>query len=95
MSSIARALPVTLREIRFIVSSSRVTQLGLTEYLNTIIPPLYKVNPGLKVLLRECEGVEDYVIFRSAYGREDRFYLEHVDRTNLDQILSQVVADLK
>jgi hypothetical protein len=95
MSNLARIIPNTLREIRFIVSSSRVTNLGLTEYLNRNLSSIRSSNPKLKVLLRECEGIDDYIIFRSTGGREDRFYLEHVDQSNLEEVLTRVVKDLK
>lgn len=95
MSSLARSIPKSLREIRFVVSPLKVPSLGITDFLNKNLSSIRLLNPNLKVLLRECEGIDDYIIFRSAGGREDRFYLEHVDRNNFEDILNKVVQDLK
>ena len=95
MSSLARSIPKTLREIRFVLSPLRVPSLGLTEFLNKNLPSIRSSHPNLKVLVRECEGIDDYIIFRSAGGREDRFYLEHIDRSNFEDVLNKVVQDMR
>ncbi|XP_013116350.1 NADH dehydrogenase [ubiquinone] 1 alpha subcomplex subunit 2 [Stomoxys calcitrans] len=59
-----------LKELRLHLCQTGETSQGAREYVERFYPALKKSNPGLPVLIRECDGVQPRLWARYDLGKE-------------------------
>ncbi|KAI6032665.1 NDUFA2, NADH ubiquinone oxidoreductase 10.5kD subunit [Pisolithus orientalis] len=78
MSSFAKALSPTIREVRILFCQSGLASEGTRQFVLANYPVIKKHNPDLPILIREANGTPARVFARFGRGVE-----KHVELDNL------------
>ena len=90
-----RNLVKSLRELRFVVSPTNKGATGTYQFINSALPEIHRVSPDFPVIVRECEGVDDSVMFRYDYGIEKKVILNGLDAGEIERVVDEHVKNAK
>ena len=88
-------LAKSLRELRFVISPTNKHISGAYQFINSVVPDIYKTSPEFPVIVRECEGVDDFVLFKYDYGIEKRVGINGLDAGEIEKIVQEHVKNAK
>ncbi len=68
-----RKIAKALKEVRFILAPERNS--GANLFVQKNLPLLRDTQPDFPFIVRECEGIDDFVVFRYNFGIERKYEL--------------------
>ena len=81
------------KEVRFILPGSGTARAeGARTFLSQHYGNMLSQNPRPHVVVRECEGVDSYVIFRYEYGVEKKVPLDDLTPQQLEETFQKQMA---
>ncbi|CED84808.1 NADH:ubiquinone oxidoreductase NDUFA2/B8 subunit [Phaffia rhodozyma] len=91
MSSLSKAIPSTLKELRFHLCQTSPASAGLRSYINSNYLSLKAANPDLKVLIREAAAVSPRAFARFEQGVESEVGLANLTEKDVVKQLETLV----
>ncbi|KAF8591265.1 NDUFA2, NADH ubiquinone oxidoreductase 10.5kD subunit [Ramaria rubella] len=92
MSTLAKALSPTIREIRVFLSQSGQASAGTRQFIQTSYPILKKNNPDLPVLIREVQDTPARVFARFERGVEKHVELDNLSSADVQKKVSDLLT---
>ncbi len=90
-----KSLVKSLRELRFVISPTNKGTSGAYQFVTSAIPDIHKVSADFPVIVRECEGIDDFVLFRYDYGIEKRVNINGLNAAEIEKIVEEHVKNAK
>lgn len=86
-----KSLSKSFREIRLIISpQSNQAAYGFAQ---KYVPQVRSSDPSFPFIVRECEGVDEYMIFGYRHGVEQKFPLRNLSLQNIEDLVSKQVSN--
>ncbi|TDL20516.1 NADH dehydrogenase alpha subcomplex subunit 2 [Rickenella mellea] len=92
MSTLAKALSPTVREIRFLCCQSGQASAGVRQFILAAYPTIKKNNPDLPILIREAAGTPARAFARFELGVEKHVELDGLTQKDVEQKVSQLLT---
>ncbi|KAH8107291.1 NADH dehydrogenase alpha subcomplex subunit 2 [Phellopilus nigrolimitatus] len=92
MSSLAKVLSPSIREIRLLCCQSAPASAGIRQFIHGSYPSLKQANPHLPVLIREASGTPARAFARFEYGVEKHVELDNLSAKDVEQKVSQLLT---
>jgi NADH dehydrogenase (ubiquinone) 1 alpha subcomplex subunit 2 len=90
-----KSIGKALREIRFVVSNLSQADSPTTQFIRQNYTPIKKEHPSFPFIVRECQGVDDFVVFQYDFGVERKQMLKGLDAQQIEQVVEQHVSQAK
>ncbi|CEH14899.1 NADH:ubiquinone oxidoreductase NDUFA2/B8 subunit [Ceraceosorus bombacis] len=91
-SSLARALPAAVKEIRLHLCQTGPASAGVREFLSSAYPAVKQANPDLPFLIREASGTPARIFARFERGQERHIELDGLSKADVEKRFSQLVG---
>lgn len=83
-----KQLGKAFREVRLIVSGvSNTRSDGARAFIKQHYGPLLAQSPRPNFVVRECEGVDSYAVFRYDFGVEKKFPLDNLTAAQIEEMV--------
>ncbi|KAF8527617.1 NDUFA2, NADH ubiquinone oxidoreductase 10.5kD subunit [Hysterangium stoloniferum] len=92
MSTLAKALSPSIREIRIFLSQTGQASTGTRQFIKSSYPVLKKSNPDLPVLIREVQGTPARAFARFERGVEKHVELDNLSSTDVEKKVSDLLT---
>ena len=83
-----KTLGKVLKEVRFIIAPKKS---GAYNFINNHKADINKNFPNLPFVIRECEGIDDFVVMRYNYGVEKKEFINNLTMKEIENIFENSV----
>ena len=81
-----------LKELRFVVSSpGNQNSEGARLFLKKHYAPTLAANPDFRFVIRECEGVDSFALFRYDFGIEKKIPIDNLSADEIETVVAEKV----
>ena len=85
-----KSLGNVLKEVRFIIAPKKS---GAYNFINNYKADINKNFPNFPFVIRECEGIDDFVVMRYNYGVERKENINDLTMKQIEDIFENSVND--
>lgn len=90
-----KSIGKALREIRFVVSNLSQSDSPSAQFIRKNYTPIKQEHPNFPFIVRECQGVDDFVVFQYDFGVERKQLLRGLGVQDIEQLVEKHVAQAK
>ena len=81
-----------LKELRFVVSSrDNPNSEGARTFLKQHYAPTLAANPDFRFVIRECEGIDSFALFRYNFGVEKKVPIDYLSAEEIEKMVAEKV----
>ncbi|WVN87240.1 uncharacterized protein L203_102417 [Cryptococcus depauperatus CBS 7841] len=91
MSSFAKQIPKSVREIRLHFCQTSPASAGIKQFVQSSYHAIKSANPDLKFLIREASNISPRAFVRFERGVESEAQLSNLSDADVGKVLTQLV----
>lgn len=81
------------KELRFVVSPVNKSQKGVYGFLNSNLAGIRALDSSFPLVVRECEGIDDFMLMRFDYGVEKREDITGLSEKEIEALVSKYASE--
>jgi NADH dehydrogenase (ubiquinone) 1 alpha subcomplex subunit 2 len=84
-----------LREIRFVVTNLNQAESPAAQFIRKNYTQVKQNSPNFAFVVRECEGIDEFVVFQYDYGKERKHLIKGLSVGEIENLVESHINQAK